>query len=105
MEHSPNVELNYLFVDTNHRVFEHVVGIPFQVQSLSLIDYTKVCIYGSASRLIHDIVDGIRKKGYHDYEEVKHSHTVYPNKQSTVLEWNPTRLEMLLQAGMDFDDT
>jgi hypothetical protein len=112
LEHSPNTELNYLFIDGHNRVFEHVIGYPDRVQSLPLVNYTKVCIYGYTNKLVGEIVDKLIRKNYRDYEELsdaqifklKSENRCKISEESMMAAHHPGQLETLLEAGMELDD-
>ena len=112
LEHSPNTELNYLFIDGHSRVFEHVIGTPVRVQSLPLVKYTNVCIYGYTNKLVCDIVDNLICKDYRDYEELsdsqmfklKSENRCRITEESMMAAHHPGQLAPLLEAGMELDD-
>lgn len=117
MDRSPNLELNYLFIDTNQQVFEHVIGAPKRIISLNLVKYTKVCIYGCTNKLIREVVDNLLRKGYRDYESLSDNQKLnlkFGNgcktrskalREEIILSiWHPNRFDSLLQAGIQIDD-
>jgi hypothetical protein len=110
IENSAHLELNYLFVNKYDRVFEHVIVLPSEVSSLSLITYTNVFIYGCSKLLIWEAIDHLLRKNYMDFEELSpekkytlksQSQFQNPKQDISGSAWHQTRMDMLLQAGMD----